>query len=280
VFVVLNARLTSQSVEERARTRDWDCEWPSKEGLRSLSQAIGRLIPRFPVVISKRLHPIPSRTRKLSSSEPMVLHGKPCGRVGRCRDLLQAEAIALQANPLRIAKRVSSFVAHGAWQLVGISSEAVGRYSSERRHPTTEGLMAISKASAHWEGGLKDGKGSMKPAHAGEAPYSFGSRFEGQPSSNPEELIGAALAGCYSMALSGALERAELKPKSIHTSADVHLEKQADGFTITAIDLTTVANVPGADNAKFQEVAEATKKTCPVSRALAAKISLKASLST
>jgi len=139
--------------------------------------------------------------------------------------------------------------------------------------------MATSKASAKWEGGFKDGKGSMKPAHGAESSFSFGSRFEGQPSSNPEEFIGAALAGCFSMALSVGLEGAGQKAKSIRTSAEVHLEKQGDGFAITTIDLTTEATVPGLDPAKFQEIAEATKKGCPVSKVLAAaKITLKASL--
>jgi lipoyl-dependent peroxiredoxin len=139
--------------------------------------------------------------------------------------------------------------------------------------------MGVSKASAEWTGGLKDGKGSMKPAHAGEVGFSLGSRFEGQPASNPEEMIGAALAGCYSMALTASLERAGLKPASVRTSADVTLEKLPDGFSITGIALTTQANVPGADAAKFQQIAEETKKTCPVSKALAATpITLSASL--
>ncbi len=139
--------------------------------------------------------------------------------------------------------------------------------------------MGVSKASAEWTGGLKDGKGSMKPAHAGDVGFSLGSRFEGQPASNPEEMIGAALAGCYSMALTASLERNGLKPQSVRTSADVTLEKLADGFSITGIALTTQANVPGADAAKFQQIAEETKKTCPVSKALAATpITLSASL--
>lgn len=139
--------------------------------------------------------------------------------------------------------------------------------------------MGVSKASAEWTGGLKDGKGSMKPAHAGDVGFSLGSRFEGQPASNPEELIGAALAGCYSMALTAALERSGLAPQSVRTSADVTLEKQPDGFSITGIALTTQASVPGADAAKFQQIAEETKKTCPVSKALAATpITLSASL--
>ena len=139
--------------------------------------------------------------------------------------------------------------------------------------------MGVSKASAEWTGGLKDGKGSMKPAHAGDIGFSLGTRFEGQQGSNPEEMIGAALAGCYSMALTAALERGGLKPQSVRTSADVTLEKLADGFSITGIALTTQASVPGVDAAKFQQVAEETKKTCPVSKALAATpITLSASL--
>jgi osmotically inducible protein OsmC len=141
--------------------------------------------------------------------------------------------------------------------------------------------MGVSKGSAQWEGGLKDGQGTMKPAHAQAAPFSLGSRFEGQTGSNPEELIGAALSGCFSMALTLGLEMAGLKPKSVRTSADVRLDKDGGGFSITAIELTTEATVPGADPAKFQAIAEETKKGCPVSKALAGtKISLKASLAT
>jgi osmotically inducible protein OsmC len=137
----------------------------------------------------------------------------------------------------------------------------------------------ISKASAKWEGGLKDGKGSMKPAHAPEAAFSVASRFEGQPSSNPEELVGAALAGCYSMALTASLERAGLKPASVSTSAEVKLEKEAAGWTVTGIALTTDAVVPGAEAAQFATLAEETKKACPISRALAGtKITLQANL--
>lgn len=139
--------------------------------------------------------------------------------------------------------------------------------------------MGISKGQARWDGGLKSGKGTMTPAHAPEASFSIGSRFEGQRGSNPEELIGAALSGCFSMALAGALERAGHAPQSIQTSADVHLEKQGDGFAITAIALTSAASVPGLDDAAFQTIAEETKRTCPVSKALAGTtITLKASL--
>jgi osmotically inducible protein OsmC len=141
--------------------------------------------------------------------------------------------------------------------------------------------MGISKGSAQWDGGIKDGKGVMKPAHAPEAPFSLGSRFEGQPGSNPEELIGAALSGCFSMALTLSLEKAGAKAQSIRTSADVKLDKDGEGFAITTIELTTQASVPGLDAAKFQAIAEDTKKNCPVSKALAGvKISLKASLAT
>jgi osmotically inducible protein OsmC len=140
--------------------------------------------------------------------------------------------------------------------------------------------MGISKANAQWDGTLKAGKGLMKPSHAGEIPFTAASRFEGQPASNPEELLGAALAGCFSMALSSNLEKAGATPKSIRTSADVKLEKTEAGFTVTGIDLTTEAQASGIDAAKFQEVADQTKKGCPVSRALGAvgSITVKATL--
>jgi lipoyl-dependent peroxiredoxin len=134
--------------------------------------------------------------------------------------------------------------------------------------------MGTSKATAQWDGTLKAGKGVMKPDHASEVPYTAGSRFEGQAASNPEELVGAALAGCFSMAFSLGLEKAGATPKSIRTSANVKLEKKEEGFTITAIELTTQADVQGIDAAKFQTVAEATKKGCPVSRALAGTVTV------
>jgi lipoyl-dependent peroxiredoxin len=139
--------------------------------------------------------------------------------------------------------------------------------------------MAISNGSAQWTGGLKDGKGVMKPAHAPEAAFTLASRFEGAPSSNPEELIGAALSGCFSMALTLSLETAGLKPQSVKTSALVRLDRDGGGFSITGIDLTTEATVPGAEAAQFQKIAEETKKGCPVSKALAGtKITLTAKL--
>ncbi len=142
--------------------------------------------------------------------------------------------------------------------------------------------MGSSKASAEWNSGLKTGQGSMKPAHADAAVFGRASRFEGGPGSNPEELIGAALAGCFSMALTASLEKAGFEPSSVRTEADVQLEKQEAGFTITTIALTTRAAVKGVDAAKFQTIADETKKGCPVSRALggSVKITLSATLAT
>jgi osmotically inducible protein OsmC len=136
-----------------------------------------------------------------------------------------------------------------------------------------------SKASSVWTGTIKDGKGNMKPANATDIGFSLGSRFEGKPASNPEELIGAALTGCFSMALTMALEQAGATPKQVQTHADVKLEKQGEGFSITAIALDCTATASGIDNAKFQTVAEQTKKACPVSKALSGtKITLTAKL--
>jgi osmotically inducible protein OsmC len=140
--------------------------------------------------------------------------------------------------------------------------------AADRDLNSGEHAMAISNATAQWNGGLKDGKGVMKPAHGPDVPFTLASRFEGAPASNPEELIGGALAGCFSMALTLALETAGLKPQGIKTSAAVHLNRDGAGFSITSIDLSTEASVPGIDAAKFQEIAEATKKGCPVSKAL------------
>ena len=130
--------------------------------------------------------------------------------------------------------------------------------------------MSISNASAEWNGKFKGGGGNMKPANAAAVPFSAGTRFEGEKGSNPEEMVGAALAGCFSMALSVGLEKAGMTPEKIQTSAKVHLEKQAEGFAITKIQLTTEIAATGGDAAKIREVAEATKKGCPVSKALAA----------
>jgi osmotically inducible protein OsmC len=141
-------------------------------------------------------------------------------------------------------------------------------------------IMATRTGSAIWEGTLKEGKGTMKlGSGAFEGPYSFASRFEDGKGTNPEELIGAAEAGCYSMALSLGLSNAGYSAKHISTTAKVHIQKVADGFRITSVDLNTEAEVPGIDEKTFIEQAEATKKNCPVSQALAGtEIKLQAKL--
>ena len=130
--------------------------------------------------------------------------------------------------------------------------------------------MPTRKADATWEGDLRKGKGSMKlGSGAFEGPFSFGTRFGDTPGTNPEELLGAAHAGCFSMALSAGLGAAGYTPTRIETHAKVHVEQVEGGFGITKIELTTEAEVPGIDEKTFQEQAEATKKNCPVSKALA-----------
>ena len=140
--------------------------------------------------------------------------------------------------------------------------------------------MPVRNAEAQWEGTLQQGKGTMRfGSGAFEGQYSFSSRFEEGTGTNPEELIAAAHAGCYSMALAGALGRNDTPPTRVSTTADVHLDKTDAGFRIQRIDLHTEAEVPGLDDAKFQEIAEATKGSCPVSVLLAAaEISLEAKL--
>ena len=140
--------------------------------------------------------------------------------------------------------------------------------------------MPVRNAEAQWEGTLQEGKGIMRfGSGAFEGQYSFGSRFEEGTGTNPEELIAAAHAGCYSMALAGALGRNDTPPTRVATTADVHLNKTDAGFRIQRIDLKTEAEVPGLDDAKFQEIAEATKSGCPVSVLLStAEINLEAKL--
>ncbi|MGV5526189.1 OsmC family peroxiredoxin [Escherichia coli] len=135
-------------------------------------------------------------------------------------------------------------------------------------------------ASAIWQGGLKDGKGllSTESGALKQNPYGFNTRFEGSPGTNPEELIGAAHAGCFSMALSMMLGDAGFTPDRIDTAAEVTLDKQADGFAITAVHLVLRAKVPGASEAQFLEIADKAKAGCPVSKVLNAKISLDAAL--
>jgi len=130
--------------------------------------------------------------------------------------------------------------------------------------------MTIRTAEAYWEGNLRDGKGKMSlGSGAFEGAYSFGSRFEEGTGTNPEELLGAAHAGCFSMALSSALGKIGLTPQSIHTRARVTLEKVGDKNRITLIHLETEARVTGISPEQFHDIAEATKTGCPISTALA-----------
>ena len=129
--------------------------------------------------------------------------------------------------------------------------------------------MPARSSEAEWKGSLKEGKGHVKlGSGAFEGEYSFVSRFESGTGTNPEELIAAAHAGCFSMALSAGLGRAGYTPTRVHTTASVHLEKVGDAFSITRIELTTEAEVPNIDEKTFTEQAEAAKKGCPVSKAL------------
>jgi lipoyl-dependent peroxiredoxin len=134
--------------------------------------------------------------------------------------------------------------------------------------------------TAVWHGGLKDGKGaiSTKSGALNAYPYGFASRFEGKPGTNPEELIGAAHAGCFTMALSLILGEAGLTADEMNTKAEVTLEKLADGFAITKVHLTLQAKIPGCDDAKFQDLAAKAKAGCPVSKLLKAEITLDAKL--
>ena len=140
--------------------------------------------------------------------------------------------------------------------------------------------MPVRKASAVWEGDIRGGSGKVSlGSGAFEGPYSFGSRFEEGAGTNPEELIGAAHAGCFSMALSGGLGRGGHTPKRISTTAKVHIEKVGEGFSITRIELDCEAEIPGIDEATFLDFANKAKEGCPVSKALAGtQISLNAKL--
>ena len=131
--------------------------------------------------------------------------------------------------------------------------------------------MPTHKAEAEWKGNLMEGSGRLAVGSgAFEGPYSFKSRFEeGQAATNPEELIGAAHAGCFTMALTAQLSRAGTPPTRIHTNAKVKLEKVGEAFSITRIDLETEAEIPGIDDATFQKAANDAKQGCPVSKALA-----------
>ena len=136
------------------------------------------------------------------------------------------------------------------------------------------------KASAVWKGGLKDGKGTVSATSAvlSNTPYSFATRFESTPGTNPEELIAAAHAACFSMALSAQLGNANLTPESINTTAILNMEKLESGWAITTIQLEVTARVPKADSAAFEKAAEAAKSGCPVSKVLKADIKMNARL--
>lgn len=134
--------------------------------------------------------------------------------------------------------------------------------------------------TAKWQGGLKDGKGAIttKSGALSDYPYGFASRFEGKAGTNPEELIGAAHAGCFTMALSLILGEAGFTAEEMNTKAEITLEKQADGFAITKSHLILRAKIPGIDAATFKELTGKAEKGCPVSKLLKAEISLDAEL--
>ncbi|HEX5678129.1 MAG TPA: OsmC family protein [Alcanivorax sp.] len=135
-------------------------------------------------------------------------------------------------------------------------------------------------ASAHWEGDIKKGKGTISTQSGAlkDQPYGFNTRFEDEPGTNPEELIGAAHAGCFSMAFSLELGNAGHTADSIDTKAKVTLDKDGDGFSITKIHLEMTAKIPGIDDAEFQKIANGAKEGCPVSKVLNADITLDARL--
>jgi len=140
----------------------------------------------------------------------------------------------------------------------------------------------VKKAWAVWKGGIRDGGGtiSTETGVLRDSPYGYKSRFENGPGTNPEELIAAAHAGCFSMALSLMLGEAGLKPEQIETHAAVTLEETGSGFEITGSHLDVVAKIPGADLAKFEELANKAKAGCPVSRLMKANITMDAKLKT
>lgn len=136
------------------------------------------------------------------------------------------------------------------------------------------------QATAVWQGGLKDGKGTLSTESKAlnALPYSFSTRFEGAPGTNPEELLGAAHAGCFSMALSAQLGEAGIKPERIETKATITFEKLDSGFTITRSHLDVAVRAPGADRAKFETAAQKAKDGCPLSKVLKAAVSMDARL--
>jgi osmotically inducible protein OsmC len=138
----------------------------------------------------------------------------------------------------------------------------------------------VRKGSAEWKGSLKEGKGTVSTESGGltNTAYSFSTRFENERGTNPEELIAAAHAGCFSMALSGQLGAAGMTAESIRTTASVTLDKVEGGFAVTAVHLDVIARIPGADRAKFEKAAQDAKSGCPVSKLLNARITMDARL--
>ena len=141
-------------------------------------------------------------------------------------------------------------------------------------------MKIVRRGSAVWQGGIKDGKGALSTQSGAlkAYPYGFASRFEGLPGTNPEELLGAAHAGCFTMALSLILGEAKLTAEQMETSADVTLEQVEGGYAITAVHLTLKAKIPGADQATFEKLANTAKAGCPVSKLFKAEITLEATL--
>ena len=140
--------------------------------------------------------------------------------------------------------------------------------------------MSTNQGSAKWNGGLKSGNGSISTLSGAlkDYPYSFTKRFEGERGLNPEELIGAAHASCFSMALSMMLEQAGMPPEHVHTQATITLDKDGDGFAVTKSHLDVIAKIPGAEAQKFEEIAAQAKAGCPISKLLSCEISMAAQL--
>lgn len=136
------------------------------------------------------------------------------------------------------------------------------------------------KASAVWQGGLKEGRGTLSTESGvlSTTPYSFRTRFENEQGTNPEELLGAAHAGCFSMQLGALLEKAAMTADNIETEAAVTIEKEGEGFTITSVHLDVAVSIPGGDQAKFEEIAQKAKEGCPVSKLFNTKITMDAKL--
>jgi lipoyl-dependent peroxiredoxin len=168
-----------------------------------------------------------------------------------------------------------------SWPVFSENLDSKNRVSRLSGDPwTKEQAMTTTFGSVKWQGGIRDGKGaiSTKSGALTDYPYGFASRFEGKPGSNPEELIGAGHAACFTMALSRILGDAGLTAELMETKAEVTLEKQGDGFAITSVHLTLTAKIPGADKAKFTELAAMAKVGCPVSKLFNTRITLEATL--